>query len=484
MAAHRAVGCSSRRHFLASQGVGIGSLALAWLAHQERASARQEGPSKPTLETPTYDLTPKAPPAPARAKNMVCLFMQGGPSHHDLFDPKPELTRRNGQAFTGEIKFDNAGQASSKLFASPWKFHRRGECGMELSELLPGLGEVADDISLIRSMHTGVNNHGQSISAIHTGRIQRGRPTVGSWLSYALGTENQNLPAYCVLTDPGGLPVLGVENWSNGWLPSLYQGTAIRPKEPRIADLEPPDHYAGQVQRQFLDYLGTINRDHLSQYPGELDLAARISSYELAARMQGAAAEALDISEESAATKRLYGIDDPDSQEFGTRCLIARRLIERGVRFVQVCTGNQHWDHHGNITNLLPRMCRRVDRPSAALVRDLKTRGLLDETVVWWGGEMGRLPVVQNEANIGRDHNTYGFSAWMAGGGIKGGYVHGATDEFGIRAVESPVSHADYHATLLHLFGLDHTHLTFPRPGGTASLVDGQEARIVTELLA
>ena len=292
------------------------------------------------------------------------------------------------------------------------------------------------------------------------------------------------MPAYCVLTDPGGLPVLGVENWSNGWLPSIYQGTAIRPREPRIADLEPPAHYEGAVQRHFLDFLGAINRDHLTRFPGEHDLSARISSYELAARMQGAAAEALDISQESAETHRLYGLDDPDSREFGTRCLIARRLVERGVRFIQVCTGNQDWDHHGNIVNLLPKMCRRVDRPSAALVRDLKTRGLLDETVVWWGGEMGRLPVIQNEQSIGRDHNTYGFSAWMAGGGIKGGYVHGATDEFGHRAVESPVSHADYHATLLHLFGLDHASLSFPRPGGESSLVDGQEARIVTELLA
>ncbi|RUL83070.1 DUF1501 domain-containing protein [Tautonia sociabilis] len=484
MASNRGFGCSSRRHFLASQGVGIGSLALAWMLEQERATARQEAPRKPTLEPPTYDLLPKAPPSPPRAKAMICLFMQGGPSHLDLFDPKPELVRRHGSVFDGEIKYDNAGQASSKLFAPPWKFRRRGECGMELSELLPGLGEVADDITLIRSMHTGVNNHGQSISALNTGRIQRGRPTLGSWISYALGTENQNLPAYCVLTDPGGLPVLGVENWSNGWLPSLYQGTAIRPTEPRIADLDPPEHYEGAVQRRFLDYLGAINRDHLAGHPGELDLAARISSYELAARMQTAASEALDVSGESAATKALYGLDDPESREFGTRCLIARRLIERGVRFVQICTGNQDWDHHGNIVNALPKMCRRVDRPSAALVRDLKTRGLLDETLVWWGGEMGRLPVIQNEQNIGRDHNTYGFSAWMAGGGVKGGYVHGATDEFGHRAVENPVSHADYHATLLHLFGLDHARLSFPRPGGEASLVDGQEARIVTELLA
>ncbi len=414
---------------------------------------------------------------------MISLFMQGGPSHLDMFDPKPELDRRNGENFTGEIKYDNAGQASAKLLASPWKFRRCGASGMELSELLPGLGEVADDITLIRSMQTGVNNHGQSISAMHTGRIQRGRPTVGSWLTYGLGTENQNLPAYCVLTDPGGVPVLGVENWSNGWLPSLYQGTVIRPQEPRVLNLDPPPQYDGAIQGRFLDYLDTINHDHLAAHPGENDLSARIQSYELAARMQVSAKEALDISEESDATKKLYGLDDPESREFGTRCLIARRLVERGVRFVQVCTGNQNWDHHGNILKSLPKMCQKIDRPSAALVRDLKTRGLLDETVVFWGGEMGRLPVVQNEKSPGRDHNTYGFSVWMAGGGIKGGHVHGATDEFGHRAVENVVTHSDYHATLLHLFGLDPETLTFLRPGGDASLIDGQAARVVTEIL-
>ncbi|MBX6311889.1 MAG: DUF1501 domain-containing protein [Isosphaeraceae bacterium] len=473
---------SSRRHFLASQGMGLGSLALAWLLHQDGALAAT--PRKPSFERPVYDLKPKAPPAPPRARAMIALWMQGGPSHLDLFDPKPELDRRNGTNFTGEIKYDNAGQASAKLFASPWKFRKHGACGMELSELLPCLGEIADEITLIRSMQTAVNNHGQSISALNTGRITRGRPVVGSWLTYALGSESQDLPAYCVLTDPGGLPVLGVETWSSGWLPSLYQGTVIRPREPRIANLDPPPHLRGQVQRRQLDFLDRLNHEHLGAHPGEHDLAARIASYELAARMQTAAKEALDLSGESPATRKLYGLDDPATREYGTRCLIARRLVERGVRFVQVCTGNQDWDHHGGIATKLPAMCRKVDRPSAALVRDLKQRGLLESTVVFWGGEMGRLPVIQNEKNIGRDHNTYGFSVWLAGGGFKSGYVHGATDEFGHKAVENIVTHCDYLATLLHLFGLDHRTLTFDRPGGPASLIDGQPARIVRELLA
>ena len=286
---------------------------------------------------------------------MISLFMQGGPSHIDLFDPKPELSRRDGISYTGDIKYDNAGQASPRLFGSPWKFARQGDCGMELSELLPGLAGVADDICLVRSMQTAVNNHGQSINAMNTGRITAGRPVVGSWLTYALGSESDELPAYCVLTDPGGVPVLGIDNWSNGWLPSLYQGTVIRPREPRIANLDPPPRLEGKVQERYLGYLDRINRRHLAEHPGEHDLAARIASYELAARMQSAAKEALDFSSETDATRKLYGLDNPACAEFGTRCLIARRLVERGVRFVQVCTGNQEWDHHGGIVKSTPQ---------------------------------------------------------------------------------------------------------------------------------
>ncbi len=473
---------SSRRHFLACQSMGLGSLALAWLL--ERDGARAADTRKPTLERPVYDLRPKAPPAPARANAMISLFMQGGPSHIDLFDPKPELSRRSGISYTGDIKYDNAGQASPKLFGSPWKFAKHGACGMELSELLPGLAGVADDICLVRSMQTAVNNHGQSINAMNTGRITAGRPVVGSWLTYALGSESDELPAYCVLTDPKGVPVLGIDNWANGWLPSLYQGTVIRPREPRIANLDPPPRLGGKVQERYLGYLDRINRRHLAEHPGEHDLAARIASYELAARMQSAAKEAIDFSSETDATRRLYGLDNPECAEFGTRCLIARRMVERGVRFVQVCTGNQEWDHHGGIVKSLPKVCLKVDQPSAALVRDLKQRGLLDTTVVAWGGEMGRLPVVQNEKNAGRDHNTGGFSSWFAGGGFRAGHVHGATDELGHKASEAIVTHSDYHATLLHLFGLDHKALLFKRPSGDGSLVDGQPARVVTELLS
>lgn len=481
MAPRNAPATASRRHFLASQSMSLGSIALAWLLHQDEVSA---SPPKPALERTVYDLKPRTPPATPRARAMIALFMQGGPSHLDLFDPKPDLTRLHGKNHTGEIQRDNAGEASPKLFGSPWKFRKHGACGMELSELLPGLARVADDVTLVRSMQTAVNNHNQSISALNTGRITAGRPALGSWLTYALGSPSQDLPAYCVLTDPAGVPIEGFNNWSSGWLPSLYQGTIIRPTEPRIPNLDPPPHLKGKVQRRFLGYLDGLNRSHLKEHPGEHDLAARVASYELTARMQTAAKEALDVSKESAATLRLYGADDPASRDFGLRCLIARRMVERGVRFVQVCSGAQEWDHHGGIVTGLPAMCHKFDRPSAALVTDLKQRGLLDSTVVSWGGEMGRLPVVQNEKNIGRDHNTFGFSSWFAGGGFKGGYVHGATDDLGYKAVEGVVTHSDYHATLLHLFGLDPKTLVFPRPGGDGSLVDGQPSRVVRELLA
>ena len=470
----------TRRHFLQQQAFGLGGLALASLLG---ADAAQASPPKPLLERPTFDLKPRAPARAPQATAMISMFMQGGPSQVDLFDPKPELTKRHMQNFTGDIKYDNVAEASTKLFGSPWKFSRHGECGMELSELLPNLGRVADDICLIRSMHTDVNNHGQSINALNTGEIGAGRPALGSWITYALGAESQNLPAFVVLTDPGGLPVLGVENWQNGWLPSLYQGTVVRPTEPRLLNLDPPPQLRGAAQDRLLNYLGDLNREHADRHPREHDLAARIQSYELAARMQLAAKEALDVSSESAATHKLYGIDAPETKEYGTRCLIARRLVERGVRFVQIHTGNQTWDHHGGIEKGLPAVCRRTDQPAAALVQDLKQRGMLDSTLVHGGGEMGRLPVVENEKNIGRDHNTYGFSTWLAGGGVKGGTIHGATDELGHKAVTDTVSHHDYHATLLHLFGLEPKQTSFLRPGGVGSLVDGPEAQIVWKIL-
>lgn len=472
---------STRRHFLSSQAMGLGSIALASMLHEEKLQAT---PRKPDAQPTSFNLAAKQPHHAPRARSVISLWMQGGPSHIDLFDPKPELNKLDGQKFPGKVKYDNAAQASAKVLGSPWKFSKHGECGMDISELLPNTAGIADDITLIRSMHTGVNNHGQSIRALTNGTILGGQPSLGSWVCYGLGSETTDLPAYLALIDPGQLPVMGVENWSNGYLPSLYQGTVIRPREPRILNLTAPQRLEGRPQELYLQFLENLNRYHMLERPGEHDLEARASVYKLASRMQTAAREALDLGQETEATKKLYGMDDPATAEYGSRCLVARRMVERGVRFVQVFTQNQFWDHHGGIKKSLPTACKKVDKPSAALVTDLKQRGLLDSTVVHWGGEMGRLPVVQNEANIGRDHNTNGFSMWVAGGGFKGGCIFGETDEFGHKATENIVNHYDYHATLLHLLGIDPGKLIYEHNGRERKLISGKPGRIVNEILA
>ena len=473
---------SGRRRFLFNSIAGMGSLALASLLKQDGLLGKEGIAPKPRT---SFDLAARKPHFEPKAQAMISLFMHGGPSHIDLTDPKPELTKRDGQDFSGDIKFSFINRASKKLMASPFKFQKHGECGTELSELLPHLAEIVDDITLIRSMHTGINGHESSIRYLNTGISIPGRPALGSWLTYGLGAESDSLPAYVVMTDPGGHPVDGVRNWSNGWMPSIYQGTVIRPREPRILNLEPPARLAGTLQKQNLKFLGKLNRRHLENHPGENDLEARISSYELAARMQGAAKEALDISQETKATQEMYGLDDPATQEYGTRCLIARRLVERGVRFVQLFLGGQPWDMHNSIRTQLPKVCKRTDQPTAALVKDLKARGLLETTLVHWGGEIGRLPVTEGDPKTGgRDHNGQGFSSWLAGGGVKAGLAFGETDEFGHSAVVDRVAANDYQATLMHLFGFDHEKLTFQLNGQERSLTDGRPCRVVKEILA
>jgi len=433
----------------------------------------------------SFDLAPKQTHHTPKAKAMISLFMHGGPSHMDLTDPKPELTRLDGKEYSGDVHYSFANEASRNLFGSPWKFKKHGQCGMDFSELLPNTAGIADDLCMIRSMHTGHNGHEVSIRYMNAGiPAVLGRPSLGAWLTYALGSVTDELPAYMVLSDPGGHPVDGVHNWTNGFLPSLYQGTVLRAKEPRIFNLNAPAHLKGDVQRNYLDFLGQLNQAHLAKRPGEHSLDARIDSYELAARMQTVATDALDISGESATTKKLYGIDQDATREYGTRCLIARRLIEYGVRFVQLFLNGQPWDNHQNIHGALPGICRRTDQPAAALVTDLKQRGLLDSTVVHWGGEIGRLPVVQSRSKPGRDHNGQGFSTWLAGGGFKPGTIYGETDEVGHRAVVNKVTANDYQATLLHLFGLDHNGMVYHHNGQQKKLTAGRPARIVTDILA
>ena len=474
----------SRRHFLHSGGFGLGSLALASILRDERLLA---APVKPLLGAESFDVKPKATPYPGKARAMISLFMMGGPSQMDLFDPKPMLAKYHGEKFPGEVIYDNVAQASSKVFGSPWTFKRCGQSGMELSELLPNLQQVADEITLVRSMRSGVSNHLQGMLAMQTGKGTVGRPTVGAWMAYALGSETQDLPAYVVLAHPSGLPTFQHQHWTNGWLPSTYQGTLVQAKAPYILNLDPPAAFLGKPQSRQMEFLKALNGEHAAEHPGEHDLRARIASYELAGKMQVAAKEALDLSGEPEHVLKLYGIDNPVTADYGRRCLTARRLVERGVRYVQVLNNGQSWDHHGSIIKSLPERCAETDRPSAALILDLKQRGLLDSTVVHWGGEMGRLPVLQNDAGRdkwGRDHNTHGFSQWVAGGGFKGGFVFGETDEWGHKAVKDIVNHYDWHATVLHCFGFDHAKLGFIRNGGNLTLTDGQGARVVTELLA
>jgi Protein of unknown function (DUF1501) len=473
----------SRRQWLAQSGMGVGAVALQWMLSEEVNA------TPPVLKLkPNNDLRARRPHFEPRAKAMISLFQHGGPSHMDLTDPKPELTKFHGTDYTGDVHFSFVNQASKKLLGSPFQFQKHGHCGTELSELIPNTAKVVDDICLIRSMHTGANGHEVSIRYFHGGIPGiLGRPTLGSWITYALGSETQDLPAFMVLTDPGGHPVDGVTNWSNGFMPAMFQGTVLRPKEPRILNLHPPTHLAGELQRQNLDLLQSLNQIHLASHPGESELEARIASYELAARMQSAATEALDISKETSATHKLYGLDDPLTQEYGTRCLLARRLVERGVRFVQLFHAGQPWDNHSSIKSSLADICRKTDKPVAALVADLKQRGMLDSTLVHWGGEIGRLPVTQDHGEpekAGRDHNGQGFSIWMAGGGIRGGMTFGATDEFGHKAVENVVTPNDFQATIMHLFGMNCEELVYPYNNKQQIVTANRPARVVSEIVA
>ncbi len=459
----------SRRMFLGRSAGSLGGVALAHLLGRSDVRAATVSP---------------APHLRPRARAVISLFQHGGPSQMDLFDCKPELNRWSGKPYPGgdlEVHFD---KQAGNVLGAPYAFHRRGQCGMELSELLPHTGGIADDITLIRSMTTGSVDHESALRIIHTGRFLAGLPTLGSWLLYGLGSENENLPAYVVLADPGGLPVDGERNWSSGFLPAVYQGTPFRGGENPVFHLRTPASVPAAARRNQLDLLERLNRQHAAPHPENTELAARIAQFETAARMQGAVPEALDLSGETAATRRLYGLDDPITEEYGRRCLIARRLVERGVRFVQLFLNGQPWDTHDKNAERLRELCARTDRPSAALVHDLKARGLLDSTVVLWTGEFGRLPISQGKD--GRDHNRHAFSLWVAGGGFKAGHVHGATDDFGYRAVQDPVSVHDFHATLLHQLGLDHDRLRYPHEGREASLTDPEVtgARLVPALLA
>jgi hypothetical protein len=406
--------------------------------------------------------------------------MHGGPSHVDLLDPKPMLERYDGRPPPPEAADDE--RITGNLLKSPYRFYKQGQSGIEFSETLPHIARHADRIAVIRSMFTEHRNHEQALWMMHTGMTVAGRPSIGAWVAYGLGTVNQNLPAYVVLPDPRGLPVDGIRNWSSGWMPPLFQGTPFRSEGMPVLNLRPRISRPADVEESRFRLLGELNAAHRNQRPEELELDARIASFEMAARMQLSATDALDLSQETPATHRLYGLDQSTTRAYGARCLMARRLVERGVRFVQIFMSGQPWDTHGNNAAQTRNCCQQTDLPVAGLLTDLHQRSLLESTLVFWGGEFGRTPGAQNRD--GRDHHPYGFSVWLAGGGIKGGQVHGATDDFGYRAVTDRCSCADLHATMLHLLGLDYRRLNYRRHGRDERLTDVHEPRILQRLIA
>ena len=467
----------SRRETLKQLGSGFGGLALAALLRDDLQASRR-----------VHDLSTRQPMHAPRAKAVIQLFMHGGPSQVDLLDPKPLLNKYDGQAPPAQVLDDE--NRTKYLLGTPFKFHKHGESGIEFSDQLSHTAKHADKIAVIRSMFTEHRNHEHAIWMAQTGLITPGRPTLGAWAAYGLGTINQNLPAYVALPDPAGHSVDGVRNWSSGWLPPVYQGTAFRSEGTPVLNLKPTVEKVAAIRAGKLDLLRTLNADHRKRHPRELDLDARITNLELAARMQLAATDAMDITRETKGTQAMYGLDKSVTASYGKRCLMARRLVERGVRYVQIMMKGQPWDTHtSNVANT-KSCCAQTDQPVGALLADLQQRGMLDSTLVLWGGEFGRTPGAElrgtaaKRGNEGRDHHPYGYSVWMAGGGIKGGQTYGETDEFGYRSVVNRTKLSDYHATVLHLLGLDHEKLDHEHNGRSERLTDVYQAKLIKPLLA
>ena len=456
----------SRRDFLFQAGSGFGALALAALLEEE-AQAKGEGQKLPHF-------------AP-KAKAVIWLFMEGGPSHIDLFDPKPELIRLAGKPLPPSFKrpITSMGVAENGLLPSKRTFTQHGQSGIPVSDWYPHIARHVDEMTVVRSCWADGLNHVGSVCQMNTGEILAGRPSLGAWVQYGLGSGNRNLPAFVVLLDEKE-PIGGTKNWSSGFLPATYQGTQFRPDGPPILNVLPSEGIASARQRSKLDFLQELNHRYGQSRADDSELEARINAYELAYRMQSAAPEAVDFRQESEATKQLYGMNNAVTAKFGTNCLLARRLVERGVRFVQLyCGTGSQWDAHADIEGNHSKMCAVSDKPIAGLLTDLKARGLLDSTLVIWGGEFGRTPMT--EGSKGRDHNPWGFTTWMAGGGVKRGQIIGSTDEVGLRAAERPVHVHDLHATILHLMGLNHLQLTYLH-NGRAERPTINDGKLITEL--
>src|SRR5215472_1540423 len=465
--------CCSRRDLLGRLGGGIANVAFLDLLNRSGLAAAKS----PLAAKPQH--------FPAKAKAIISIFCYGGVSQVDTFDPKPELLKRQGEQITGVGSVVASMGTPGGIMPSPWKFQKHGQCGMEISELFPHLAQHADDLALIRSMQCISPSHGPALFQMNTGTILAGAPSMGSWVTYGLGTENENLPAFIVFTDYRGGPINGAPNWGNGYMPAAYQGTQFRSSGPPIVDLKPPVNRTPEEQQAWLTLLNKLNERHLEKNPLDSELSARIYTYELAYKMQSHALDAIDINKESAATRALYGIDDDVTGYFGRQALMARRLVERGVRYVQIYSGGGNfepsWDAHWDLKGNHEQHCAETDKPIAGLIKDLKSRGLFESTLIVWHGEFGRLPI--SERMDGRDHNNNGFSVWLAGGGVKGGTIVGATDQFGYRAVENPKTLYDLHATILHLMGLDFEKLTYRFNGRDMRLTD-VHGHLIPEVIA
>ncbi len=469
----------TRRDFVWQTGGGFAGLALMQLLERDGFFGK-------TVEASTI-LAPKKPHFPAKAKRAVFLFMNGAPSQVDTFDYKPELTRRNGQAYRGKLAVGSNGRPIGYLMQSPFEFKAHGQSGLMISDLFPHTAKFADDLCVIRSMHTDTAAHASGCLQMNTGSIFLGKPSAGAWVTYGLGTDNQSLPAFVVMTDPRGGPIGSASNWTAGYMPAAYQGTMFRSGAAPLLDLKPPAGVTDETQRRSLDLLKKLNEEHLATRAQETELSARIASYELAYRMQAEAAAVVDLSNESATTRERYGLNDRVTEDFGRKCLMTRRLLEKGVRFVQLYSGGGHiedtWDGHNDCITNHRLHAKETDKPIAALMQDLKATGLWDETLLLWGGEFGRTPTSEGVGKPGRDHDWHGFTMWMAGAGVKGGQAVGATDELGFEAVEDRVHVSDLHATLLHLMGMDHTKLTYFYQGFDQRLT-GVRGVVVKKVLA
>ena len=464
----------SRREFLGRTGGGLGMLGLATLLGEQESPAAQSDGSSAAL--PVTHFKP-------RAKSVIWCFMYGGPSGIDLFDYKPELEKHDGQPYAGAAGLMTFSGRVGPLMRPPFAFRPYGECGQTVSELYPNIARHVDEIAFLKSCYVETNVHDQALYQLNSGMTRLGFPSAGSWITYGLGSENRNLPGYVVMYDPRGIPVGGSPLWAAGFLPSIHSGTVFRAGPTPILNLKRPHGVSAAAQRRQLDLIASMNEDHRRVRPGEEAFEARIKSFELAYRMQAEAPAAADLANETEETKRLYGMQEPESRTYGSQLLTARRLVERGVRVIQVYSGgtNSDWDSHSKIDVNHRLRTQETDAPIAGLLADLKRRGMLDETLVIWGGEFGRLPM--SEGGRGRDHNPHGFVMWMAGGGVQGGVSYGETDEVGFRAVVNPVSVHDIHATILYLLGLDHTRLTYRHNGRDFRLTD-VAGSVIHEIIA